>query len=148
MLDLEKLITIGQTAVISKKVQRSDTVGNHSEGLNDLLATPICVDMVIKASVEAVNKQLPEGYITVGQSVAFTHDYPTELGMTVNVKATLKEIHGSHLLFDIVAWDELGDVGHGKHERVVVDREGIRKKAKARNQSFVGKQSFGMYEKI
>jgi predicted thioesterase len=132
MIDVEEYLAVGQNAIIRKVVQKSDAAGNYSNGLHDLLATPSCIDMVIKASVEAVNKYLPEGYITIGRAVEFSHDHPSMIGMAVNVKATLREIDGKRLLFDITAWDELGDVGHGTHERIVVLQEEVTRKAKER----------------
>lgn len=138
---IEDYLRVGQNATIRKVVQKSDTAGNYSNGLNQLLATPSCIDMVIRAAVEAVNKYLPDGYITVGNSVEFSHDHPSMIGMAVNVKATLKEIHTRHLVFDIVAWDELGDVGHGRHERTVVKQEDVIRKAKERT-NFLVQRSF------
>lgn len=132
MFDVEEYLVVGQNAIIRKVVQKADTAGNYTSGLHDLLATPSCIDMVIKASAEAVNRYLPEGYITIGRSVEFSHDYPSMIGMAVNVKATLREINGRHLVFDITAWDELGDVGHGTHERIVVQQEEVQRKAKER----------------
>ena len=132
MIRVDQILMLGQNAVVRKVVAKSDAAGNYSSGLQELLATPSCIDMIIRAAVDAVDKHLPEGYVTVGLSVDFSHDLPTSLGMTVNVKAALTEIHGKRLLFKISAWDELGEVGHGKHERMVVEREEILKKAKDR----------------
>ena len=132
MILLEDYLIIGKNAVIRKIVQKTDSSGNYSLGLNELLSTPACIDMVIRAAVEAVDKHLPQEYVTVGRSIDFTHDHATLVGMTVNVKATLTEIQGKTLHFKIEAWDELGDVGHGSHERVVVRKAEVVAKAKDR----------------
>jgi len=52
----------------------------------------------------------------------FTHEAPTGTGMSVSVQATVTEVKGNRILFDIIASDELGEIGLGKHERVVVNR--------------------------
>jgi predicted thioesterase len=118
--------------MLRRIVQKADTASNYSIGLNELLSSPVCVDMAIHAAVEAVDKHLPEGYITVGRSVNIMHDHATFVGMTVNVKATLVEISGRTLTFQIELWDELGEVAHGSHERMVVKREEVLQKAKDR----------------
>lgn len=139
MIKVDEFLMVGQNAVVSKVVTKADAAGNYSSGLNELLATPSCIDMIIRVAVNAVDKYLPEGYVTVGLAVEFAHDHPTSLGMTVNVRAALTEIHGKRLVFKILVWDELGEVGHGKHERMVVKREEVLKKAKERAKFLVQK---------
>lgn len=137
MLDLTKILAIGQNAIIRKVVQKSDTAGNYNYAMNELLATPACVEMVINAAVETVDKYLPEGFISVGCSIQFSHTAPTSLGMTINIKTTIAEIDGNHITMDIQAWDEMGEIGVGRHERAVVNRDAALKKAKQRTQFLV-----------
>ena len=129
---VEDYLMVGQNAIVRKIVQKADSAGNYSPGLQDLLSTPVCVDMIIKASTDAVNKYLPDGYITVGRGIEYVHDFSSLLGMTVNIKATLTAIEGKHLFFSISVWDEMGDVGHGTHERIVVKRDEVLQKARER----------------
>lgn len=140
MIDLEKILAVGQNAVVRKVVQKSDTAGNYNSALNELLATPACVEMVINAAVETIDKYLPEGFISVGSSIEFSHTAPTSLGMTINIKTTIAEIDGSHIKLIISAWDEMGDIGTGQHERVVVSRDATLKKAKERTK-FLARRS-------
>ena len=65
MLDIRKIFSIGQNSIIRHVVQKSDTAGNYSKELNELLATPACIGMVIKAAVETVDPYLPEGFISI-----------------------------------------------------------------------------------
>lgn len=136
-MDFHGILPLGKNATIQKTVQRSDTAANYSEHLNELMSTPAWVDMAIRASIEAVDKHLPNGYITVGHSLQVTHEAPTFLGMVVHVKATLAAIDGNRLWFDIVSWDEVGEIGRGRHERVIVSRDGLLKKAKERRRFLV-----------
>jgi len=140
-IDVTQVLAPGQNSLVRKVIQRSDTAANYCEALSEFLATPSWVDMAIRASTEAVDKHLPEGFMTVGSSIQVNHGAPTCLGMTVTVNSTLKEINGSHLLFEIKAWDELGEIGIGTHERIVVNREAMLKKAKERWKLMV-KRSF------
>lgn len=134
MLDInvEDYLAKGRNALIRKIVQKSDCAGNYSNSLHEVMSTLACIDMAIKASVEAVDKHLPEGYATVGRQICFTHDAPSSIDMTVNVRATLVEISGRILMFDIKAWDEMGDVGHGYYERVVVKQNEVLQKSRER----------------
>lgn len=136
-MDLTKVLAVGQNAVLRKIVQKSDTAGNYTNVLNELLATPACVGMVINAAVETIDKYLPEGYISIGHSIQFSHTAPTSLGMTISVKTSIAEIDGHHIMLDILAWDEMGEIGRGRHERTVVNRDALLKKAKERTQFLV-----------
>ena len=129
---LDDYLLVGKNALIRRIVQKSDAANNYSVGLAELLSSPSCVDMAIHASVEAVDKYLPEEFITVGQAIEITHDHATLVGMTVNVKATLQEIHGRVLVLKIEIWDDLGEVAHGTHTRIVVKRDEVITKAKER----------------
>ena len=138
---VEDFLARGRNAVVRKIVQKSDCSGNYNLQLNEVMSTIACIDMAIKASVEAVDKHLPEGYITVGRQICFTHDAPSSIDMTVNVRATLVEISDRTLVFDIKAWDEMGDVGHGYYERVVVKHPDVIKKDRERK-SFLQQRTF------
>jgi fluoroacetyl-CoA thioesterase len=50
------------------------------------------------------------------------HLAATPVGMTVNAAATLKEIDGRRLVFEVSASDEVELIGQGTHERFIVDR--------------------------
>ena len=62
----------------------------------------------------------------------FTHEAPTGTGMSVSIQATVAEVRGNRILFDILASDELGEIGSGRHERVVVNRDDWAKRVQER----------------
>lgn len=132
MFDLRNILSVGQNAMIRQVVQKSDTASNYSRELNELLATPACVGMAIKASVETVDQYLPEGFVSIGHSTEFTHTAPTSLGMTITIKASIIALTDHEVTLQILAWDDQGEVGHGTHKRVVVNHEALIKKAKQR----------------
>lgn len=140
MFDLRKILTVGQNSMVRKVVQKSDTAANYSKDLNELLATPPCVDMAIKASMETVEQYLPDGYISIGCSTEFTHTATTSLGMTINVKASIIELSAHEIIFSIEAWDEQGEVGRGLHKRVIVNRDALLKKARQRTRFLTNRQ--------
>lgn len=140
MLDLRKLLSVGQNAMLRRVVQRSDTAADYSNDLNELLATPICVDMAIRAAIATIDQYLPEGFISIGSSIRFTHTAATSLGMTVMVRCQIIEVEEHEILLEIKAWDEQGDIGHGLHKRYVVDKAALLKKARQRTRFLTNHQ--------
>lgn len=131
--DPASVLFLGMDFVEEKMVNESDTAAHYgSHQLGHLIASPAYVGLMINASVKAVEHRLPEGYVTVGHAMEFTHDQPTSLGMHLRIKATLKEIRGEKLLFEIVACDDYGIIGHGRHERVIVNKAKLFEKANQR----------------
>ncbi|RKL62176.1 hypothetical protein DXT63_13080 [Thermoanaerobacteraceae bacterium SP2] len=126
-------VKIGLTGVVQKTIEKEDTaLAIGSGALKTLLATPALVAMMIEASVKAVDPLLLEGFITVGKAIDITHEKPTYQGMTVTVKSVLKAIDGNKLTFELTAYDEVGIIGKGYHERHIVSQKGILQKAEER----------------
>jgi fluoroacetyl-CoA thioesterase len=61
------------------------------------------------------------GEDSVGVEVAVKHLAPTLPGMTVEITARVAAVEGRKVTFDVVAKDELDEVGRGTHTRFVVD---------------------------
>lgn len=132
MLKLEGFVP-GLSAVVQKKVEEADTAIHCGKGvLGKLLATPALVDLVVKASSDIVESLMPLGYITVGKSMSLTHEAPSALGMIIKVQSTLDKIEGNRLVFKILVCDDIGEIGHGIHERIVMNEEDLWKKAEER----------------
>ncbi|HAI21499.1 MAG TPA: thioesterase [Clostridiales bacterium UBA8153] len=87
-----------------------------------VFATPMLVALMEGAAVRAVQGRLPPGQITVGTRVEIWHTSATPLGMTVTAEAHLEQIDGRKLVFRVSASDSAGPVGHGYHERFIVDQ--------------------------
>jgi len=133
MFDLRNVLLVGMNHTVQKLVTEADTASQYGRGsLGHLIATPAFVALIIDASIANVEGRLPQGFVTVGTSFNFMHDAPTCMGMTLRVKSTIKVINGESILFDIVASDEYGAVGHGQHQRIVVNREHLFEKATQR----------------
>ena len=130
LLDVSQYVTPGISEIVQKTVERKHTGYSYGGGgaMEDLLATPAYVDLMIRAAIQTVDHKLPKGYITVGRSMEFTHEAPTGTGMSVSIQATVTEVKGNRLVFEIIASDELGAIGSGRHERVVVNRDDWAKK--------------------
>ena len=132
MFDLRDAFAIGTTEETSKTVEASDTVGNFSPNLDEFLSTSACANTMIRMAIDLVDRFLPEGTISVGQKVEIIHTAPSLLGVKVHYRIVLTGIDGNHLHFTFVGWDGLGEVCHGRHERVVVSQEILVSKARER----------------
>jgi predicted thioesterase len=134
LLDVSQYVTPGMSHIEQKTVEKKHTGYSYGGGgaMEDLLATPAYVNLMIPTAIAAVAHKLPKGYITVGRSMEFTHEAPTGTGMSVSIQATVAEVRGNRILFDILASDELGEIGSGRHERVVVNRDDWTKRVQER----------------
>ncbi len=123
----------GLTKAVQKLITREDTALNFGSGkLTNLLATPTLTALMIEAAVNAVDPQLPDGYITVGRSVNVSHGNPTVEGMTVTVEAKLASVENMKLTFDVKAYDELGEIGTGNLTRYIVNKDTLMNKVNER----------------
>ena len=134
LLDVSQYVTPGISEIVQKTVERKHTGYSYGGGgaMEDLLATPAYVNLMIHAAIQTVDHRLPKGYITVGRTMEFTHEAPTGTGMSVSIQATVTEVRGNRVILEIIASDELGEIGSGRHERVVVNRDDWAKKVQDR----------------
>lgn len=86
-----------------------------------VLATPSLAALMEKAAVDCAERHLPPGEASLGVHLDISHSAPTPPGRTVSATATLTEIDGRKLSFEIEARDDVGPIGHARHTRVVVD---------------------------
>jgi len=75
------------------------------------------------ARVRATTRRahLATGQKTVGASISLDHLAATPPGMTVTVRATLVEVEGRRLTFEIEARDEVELVARARHVRYIID---------------------------
>ena len=102
-------------------VEEGHTARHLGSGNVFVLATPMMIALMEKASVTAVDHLLPEGQLTVGAHVDVRHLSPTPLGMRVTARSELVAVDGRKLTFYVEAFDEEGKIGEGTHQRVIVD---------------------------
>lgn len=126
-------IKIGESITIQKKVTESDTAINYGSGkLDNLFATPSLVALMIEASSQLLDGSLEEGFITVGKTVKVIHEKPTILGQTISLKVTIEAYESNMIKIDMEAFDEIGKIGSGYHERMVVNKSKLLERASLR----------------
>ncbi|MEW5846566.1 MAG: thioesterase family protein [Bacteroidota bacterium] len=118
---MEFNIPVGIEYTATEIVTKNNTASIYGSGLVDVFATPAMVALMEKAALNAVLPHLPEGFNTVGTEVCVKHTKATPMGWAVYSKATLKELDGKKLVFEVVAWDKEGEIGRGTHTRYIIE---------------------------
>ena len=123
-------LTPGLTGTVTHRVDDASTARQVGSGAVDVLATPELVRLMEVAAVAALADHLPPELTSVGMSLDVHHIAPTPVGLSVEVRAALTEAQGRRLTFQVVASDDLEEIGRGIHERVLVEIEGFVTRAK------------------
>ncbi len=100
-----------------------DTAPHVGSGKIKVLATPVMVNMMEEAALNAVEGLLPPGFQTVGTRLDLSHTAATPVGMRVTAHAEVLKVDGRKLTFRVWAQDEREAIGEGTHERIVVNVE-------------------------
>src|SRR5262245_62850646 len=79
-------------------------------------ATPWMIALLENACSAVLRPHLPEGAGSVGTMVDVRHLAATPVGLTVRARATVLEVHGRRVLFQVEAADEVEKIAEGRHE--------------------------------
>ena len=126
-------LKIGLKNSVAQVVTETDTAVAVGSGSLKVLATPKIIALIEKAAAELVEKNLSSELTSVGISVNFEHTAPTPVGMKISAEVEILEIDGRKIIFKVAAFDEVGEIGRGKHERFIVNREKFQSKADSKN---------------
>ena len=102
-------------------VGEEHTAPHVGSGRVRVLATPIMINLMEAAALQAVEGLLPAGHQTVGIHLDVTHVAATPVGMRVRAHAELMRVDKRTLFFDVSAEDEKERIGGGVHERIVIN---------------------------
>lgn len=112
----------------TKKVTHDDTAARYGSGFLEVFATPAMVAFMEYTSLMAVQPFLEPGYGTVGTALNISHLRATPVGMNLECVASLSEINGNYLTFNVIVSDETGKIGEGTHTRFIIDETRFMKK--------------------
>ena len=122
-------LQVGQKKSIARIVAEKDTALAVGSGSLKVLATPVMLALIEQAAAELVEENLPAELTSVGISINVKHVAPTPVGMTIRAEAEVVEIDGRKIIFEVAAYDDGGEIGTGRHERFIVEREKFQSKA-------------------
>lgn len=113
----------GLTGTAETVVRETNTALAMGSGSLHVFATPSMIALMEQAACNAVAACLDEESTSVGTLVNITHDAATGMGKAVTATATLVEVQGRKLVFEVTAADEDKQIGKGTHERFIVNKE-------------------------
>jgi predicted thioesterase len=103
------------------KVTEENTALKFGSGSVSVFATPAMIGLMEKASINCVDRYLPDGFASVGTKVDIKHIAATPVGMEVIAEAELIEVDGRKLKFKVSAYDGNEKIGEGTHSRYIVE---------------------------
>ena len=121
---------IGDKGTVTIKVTKENCASAIGSGALDVFATPSMIALMENAACEAIKASLQPGESSVGTKVNISHLKASALEDTITATATLTEIDGRRLVFEVVANDSKGIIGEGTHERFVINVEKFLSKLK------------------
>jgi predicted thioesterase len=102
-------------------VTEAHTAPEIGSGRIHVLATPVMINLIEAAALDAVEALLPEGHQSLGTRLDVTHVAATPVGMRAMATARVVGVEGRKITFRVEARDEVDLIGEGTHERVVVN---------------------------
>ena len=125
-------ITVGMKGIVTTQVEREDTAAEVCSGSLLVYATPCMVALMEGAACEALEGAIPEGKSSVGISLDISHISATPVGMEVRAEAEVTAVEGKVITFAVRAFDEVGEIGHGTHKRVIINSQKFLEKTYAK----------------
>ena len=122
-------ITVGMKAEVGTLVEREDTAKEVGSGDLLVYATPCMVALMEGAACEAIAEALGDTQTTVGIALNIEHTSATPVGLDVRAEAEVTAVEGKVITFAVRAFDEVGEIGHGTHKRVIVNSQKFLEKA-------------------
>lgn len=101
-------------------VTENDTAATYKSGALDVFATPGMIALMECSAFRLLEKY---GAASVGTEINVQHLRACLPGAKVWADATITEINGNWVKFDVAAYDEKGEIGKGTHTRYIVDAE-------------------------
>jgi predicted thioesterase len=103
------------------KGQRQTVVCEHNVARHvEKFSTPSMIELMERASIQAIHGLLDEGQTSVGFEVNVRHLAPADIGATITAYAELTEVDRNRLTFRVEAYDGERKIGEGSHRRALI----------------------------
>ncbi len=117
------MIETGKTYTQEITVEPKDTAVVYGSGKLPVFATPAMVGLMENTAIRCLEGCLETDQDTVGIEINTQHTKATAVGQKVGCKATITEVDGRRIRFEITAWDDKGQIGYAIHDRFVINPE-------------------------
>lgn len=117
----ELTVPVGSSGRHEITVAHEHTAPHVGSGKVEVLATPVLVNLMEAAALNAAERFLPPGHQSLGTRLEIRHIAATPIGMKVIATAEVTQVEGRLITFRVEARDERELVGDGTHDRVVVN---------------------------
>lgn len=128
-MEITEKITVGLSREETMTVGVQHTARVLGSGSLPVLGTPAMTALMEQAATNLAQALLPEGWTSVGTALSVAHVAATPVGAVVRAAAKVEVVEGRRLRYTVEAFDEAGPIGHGTHERYVVEAEKFMAKA-------------------
>ena len=103
------------------KGQRQTLVCEHNVAQHvNKFGTPAMIQLMERASSEAVAPYLEEGQVSVGFEVNVRHVAPADIGATITAYAEVTDIDRNRVTFKVEAYEGDRKIGEGTHRRAII----------------------------
>ena len=119
MADLTR-ITSGLKGTAQLLVAPEHTAPFVGSGRIAVLATPVMINVIEAAALNAVEHLLPPGLQSLGILLDVSHVAATPVGLQVTATAEVVRVEGRTITFRVEARAGVETIGGGTHQRVVV----------------------------
>ena len=119
----------GRAETIVTEQNTAEAIGS---GLVPVFGTPYMIALMENAAVNAIQPCLAADEGSVGTLLNIAHSSATPIGMKVWANAAVTAVEGKKITFEVTAFDEAGESGHGIHERFIIKPERFLAKAQGK----------------
>ena len=126
--------TVGMSASAEAIVDDSNTAAAMRSGSLPVFATPSMIALMEQAACSCLEVCLGEGQTSVGTEISVEHTAASPPGARISATAAIESVQGRKVVFLVTASDDTGEIGSGKHTRIIIDTERFMKKAESRRQ--------------
>jgi predicted thioesterase len=138
MIELSR-INAGLKGMAQLVVGPEHTASFVGSGRIAVLATPVMINLIEAAALNAVEHLLPLGHQSLGIHLDVSHIAATPVGLQVTATAEVMRVEGRTVTFRVAARDVVELIGEGTHQRVVVSvtrfDERVQRKVARRSES-------------
>jgi len=114
---------ISNTATVHATVDQTNTALAVGSGNLEVFATPMMIALMECAACEAIAGALAAGQSSVGTQVNVAHTAASPIGAHISATATVTQMEGRQVQFELAAHCGEQEIGSGTHTRFIIDAE-------------------------